>query len=204
MKNLLLPFIAALGISGAAHAASYSVDVTANPFNQANLPGLNTRAFVLSPSGPQNYTGSTISFDLSNVGDTTGPIDLYGLVTFETAVDSDDLIPQTSTATFDFGFASRTIQGTTKAVLGSPDYALAQFVDSAINIGGGLRILITLADTVFGTDGVSFVQGRPGIGFVNATFTLAEVPLPATLPLGLSAIGLMAFVARRRRVAEDA
>jgi len=49
-----------------------------------------------------------------------------------------------------------------------------------------------------------FTTGRPGIGFVNATFTLAEVPLPAPLPLGASALGLLAFVARRRKDAAKA
>ena len=42
---------------------------------------------------------------------------------------------------------------------------------------------------------------RPRVGVVNATFTLAAVPIPATLPLIVSALGMMGFVARRRKAA---
>jgi hypothetical protein len=200
MKSALLPLVAALGLAGAAQAATYSVDVTANPFRSPGQPGLQTRALVLSPSGPQNFNGSTISFDLTNVGDSVS-MDIYGLAAFESSLEADDLIAKASTASFDFGFGSLTIQGTSAGVDdGFAQYALADFVDGAINIGGGLRILVSLADTVFGTVGGVFTSGRPGIGFVNATFTLAEVPLPATLPLGVAALGLVGFAARRRRI----
>lgn len=200
MKKFLLSCVAALSISGAADAATYSVDVTATPFRVPGMDGLQTRAFVLSPSGAQNFNGATYSFDLVNAGDSVS-MDVYGLVHFNASLDADDLIPRPSTATFDFGGAigSITILGTSFGVAGAPASALATFVSGIIRVAPGLGIQITLADTVFGTDGTAFVRSRAGIGFVNATFELASIPVPASLPLSLTALGLMGFVAQRRK-----
>lgn len=199
MKRILLACLAALGLSATAEAATYSVNVTAQPYRNFGAAGLITRAVVLSPSGPQNFNGSTIGFDLSNVGD-SATLGLYGLVTYEPSIDADDLTPGASNTTLDFaGLGSLVIQGQTRGVLGTPNSALATFLDGFIYIGDGLRVLVSLADTVFATDGSSYLRGRPGVGVVTATFTLAPVPLPATLPLGLGALGLMGFVARRRK-----
>ncbi|MDO9640844.1 MAG: hypothetical protein Q7J44_20120 [Pseudotabrizicola sp.] len=200
MKKFLLSCVAAASISGAAHAATYSVDVTATPFRVPGMDGLQTRAVVLSPSGPQTFNGATYSFDLTNAGDSVS-MNVYGLVHYDGPLDPDDLIPRPSTATFDFGGAigSLTILGTSFGVAGAPASALATFISGIISIAPGLGIKITLADTVFGTDGTSFVQGRAGIGFVNATFELVAVPVPGALPLSLTALGLMGFVAQRRK-----
>lgn len=204
MKKLLLATIAALGLASMANATTFSVDVTAQPYSAPNTvqnPGLTTRAWVLSPSGPQGYLGSTHTFDLDNLGDSTGPISLFGLVHLDAPLDPDDLIPQPSTVTFDFGgtIGSIVIQGLTRGVLGSPETALATFTSGIIRVSNTLGIQISIADTVFGSDGVTFVDGRPGFGIVNATFSLAAVPVPASLPLALGGIGLLAFAARRRK-----
>ncbi len=201
MKKLLMALVAGLVLISPVQAATYSVDITADPYRVPGAPGLQTRAVVLAPSGSQNFNGSTISFDLTNPGDSFSA-DIYGLVTFETAVDPDDFIASPSTATFDFGFAVQTILGTTGAVqVGQSISALAQFIDGFVDIGGGQRILISLTNTVFGAGTGLFTNGRPGVGFVNATFTLAAVPLPASLPLGVSALALLGLLARRRKPA---
>lgn len=205
MKKFLTAAIAALAFAGAADAATYSVDVTANPFRAPNQPGLQTRAVVLSPSGPQNFNGATYTFDLTNVGDSAS-MDIYGLVAFDAPIDPDDVLPRPSTASFDFGagIGSIVINGTTQAIANASlpttlGYALATFTSDIIRVAPGLGIKITLADTVFGTDANgNFTVNRDGVGFVNATFTLATVPVPAGGLLLLTALGGVAALRRRK------
>lgn len=199
MKKFLLACAALVSLSGAAAATTYSVDVTANPYRVPGQPGLQTRAVVLAPSGPQNFNGATYTFDLVNIGDSTS-MNIYGLVHYDGPLDADDLIPRPSTATFDFGgvIGAITIVGETFARMATQD-ALATFVSGLIRVSATEGIRISLSDTVFGNNGTNFVNGRAGVGFVNATFTLATVPVPASLPLSLTALGLMGFVAQRRK-----
>lgn len=200
MKKFFLACVAVASLAVAADAATYSVDVTATPFRVPGQPGLQTRAVVLSPSGPQTFNGATYSFDLANLGDSVS-MNIYGLVHYDAPLDADDLIPRPSTATFNFGgpIGSITILGTTVGVMGTPASALATFISGIIRVAPATGIRITLADTTFGDDGNNFVNGRAGIGFVNATFELASIPVPASLPLSLTALGLMGFVAQRRK-----
>ncbi len=209
MKKIILALAATLGLASAASAATYSTFVTATPFRAPGQPGLQTRAVVLSPSGPQNFNGATYSFDLANIGDTV-TFDAFGLVHYDAPLGTDDLIASPSTATFDFGaFGTRTISGVTYGVgsVGSAiAYAVADYTSTiSFNVGGGLRLLVELADFEFGSgDTGVFVNGRDGVGFATATITLAAVPLPATLPLAFGAIGLLGFAARRRKAAAQA
>ncbi len=202
MKKFLLAAFTSALLAGTASATTYSVDVTANPYRAPGQPGLQTRAVVLSPSGAQNFNGSTISFALNNNGDSFST-DIFGLVHYDAPVNADDLIPRPSTATFDFGLGSATLQGTTVALgsIGGPGPALATYLYGRVIISATQQIRITLTDTIFGSNNGTFVNGRPGVGIVNATFTLAAVPVPATLPLIVSALGMMGFVARRRKAA---
>lgn len=204
MKKTILAVAAVLGLAGAASAATYTVDVSANPFRAPGQPGLQTRAWILSNIGAQQFNGSTLSFNLSNIGDSV-TLDLFRLVHFDAPLNGDDLIHSPSTVTFNFGaFGTQTVNGETFG-LGNPGgtagSAFADYLnDVSFNIGGGLRIIASVADTVFGSDTQgTFVNGLPGAGVVKATFTLAPVPLPATLPLGMGALALMGFVARRRK-----
>ena len=202
MKKLLLAAATMLAFAGAAEATTYNTYVTATPYRVPGQAGLQTRAVTLSASGPQNFEGASYSFDLNNLGESAS-MNLYGLVQYDAPLGADDLIPRPSTATFNFGglIGSITLLGTSVGVLGNPDYAIATFVSDVIRISSTQGILISIRDTIFGTDGVNFVNGRPGIGLVNATFTLAAVPLPAALPLSLLALGAIGVAGRRRKSA---
>lgn len=200
MKKILLTCASVFMLAGAANAATYTPFVTANPyFAVPPTSGLNVKAASLSNSGAQAFNGATYTFDLTNVGDSAS-MDIFSLITFDAPIDADDLVPKPSTATFDFGgiIGAITLMGTTSAV-SSMGYAIATYVSDVINVGGGQGIVVSLSDTIFATDGTSFVNGSAGKGFVNATFTLAAVPVPAALPLSLAALGLMGFVGRRRK-----
>ena len=197
MKKLLLAAAAILSFATVAEAATYNTHVTAVPFRVPGAPGLQTRAIILAPSGAQNFNGADYSFDLNNLGDSAS-MDIFGLVQYDAPYGADDLLPQPIKTTFDFGGAigNITLTGASYAVLGNPSHALATFMSDIIRISATQGIVISIKDTIFG---VNEVEGRPGMGLVNATFTLAAVPLPAALPLSLVALGAMGFVGRRRK-----
>lgn len=189
-------------LASAASATTFSPFVTANAYRQAPATsGLQARATKIADSGPQDFTGATYTFDLNVIGDSVTK-NIYVLVAFDSPIDPDDVLLRPSTATFDFGaLGSVMVLGTSMAAgSGLSGYAIATFVSDFIRVSATEGIKISLSDTFFATDSFgNFVTGTPGKGIVAATFTLAPVPLPAALPLSLAALGLMGFVARRRK-----
>ncbi len=213
MKKIMLAAVAALGLASAASAATYTVNVTANPFRAPGQPGLQTRAVILAASGAQNFGGPTgiipksFSFNLTKVGDIQN-VDLFGLVHYDFPVNADDLLPRSSTVTLNMGaLGTATVAGQTFAVgtVGSTKaYAFADYTNIPLvfSLGGGLAIKATIADTVFGANSKGvFTNGRPGFGKVTATFTLATVPVPAGGLLLMGALGGLAATRRRKAAA---
>lgn len=199
MKNLVLSTVAALALlAPTAQAATYNVGVTAESFRTPGAPGLQTRLWKLSDGGSLAFTGTDLTFDLSTAGDSF-TTDIFRLVAFDVGIDADDIVPQPASATFDFGaLGTLTLTGTT---VGTTAGAIASFGPGTLNIGGGLAIVVSIADTAFASINGQYVSGKSGATPIAATFTLASVPLPATLPLGLLALGGLTLVARRRKAA---
>ena len=204
MKTGLLSILFAFALTGAASATTYLVDVTADPFRVPGASGLQTRAVVLSPSGPQNFDGAEYAVELTNVGDSV-TMDLYGLVQYDSPLNTDDLIHSPTSVTFDFGvFGIATIMGESfglGTVLDPMATAFADFFgEIVIRIDATTAIIVTVADTYFGSaDGV-FTNGRPGFGAVTATFTLAYVPVPAAGLMLLAGLGALGALRRRKAV----
>lgn len=198
MKTWLLSAITATALlAGTAQAATYNVGVTAASFRDPGAAGLQTRIWKLGTTGSLGFTGTTVTTsDLANTGDSF-TTDIFRLVAFDQGIDADDLVPKPISATFDFGsLGVLTLLGTT---VGSASGAVASFASGFVNVGDGLRLIVSIADAAFATDGTSYVSGKAGAAPVTATFTLAAIPLPATAPLALLALGGLAAVARRRK-----
>ncbi len=195
-----LALCGAQGLATAGQAATFGVEVTANPWRDPGQAGLQTRAIVLNPTGPQEFTSTHVDLSLTNLGD-SATFDLFGLVHYDAPLDPDDLMPRPTSASFDFGGAlgQLTLWGNTLAFSTSPGIAVASFLSDVLRISTTEGIRVSIADTFFGTDGTSFVNGRPGMGVVQATFTLAAVPLPAGLPLLAAALGLLGLMRLKRR-----
>ena len=115
MRNLLLSCAMIAGVTGAAQAATYTVDITADPFRSPGAAGLQTRAVTLPDTGAQNFNGSTQSVTLNAIGDSFST-DIFGLVAYDNNIDADDLIGQTTTATFSIaGIGSAIVDGVSAA-----------------------------------------------------------------------------------------
>lgn len=201
MKKFLSAAIAAIAIAGSAEAATFTLDVTANPFRAPGVDGLQTRAWNLSNTGSVNFNGSTVTTGDLDLGPST--VDLYRLVTFDAPADPDDFLSSPTSVTFDFGGAigAITLAGVSGLRINPITFlpeAIAQFSSGLIRIAPGQGILIEVADTIFGTDGTNLVDGRNGAGTVRATFTLATIPVPAAGIMMLGALAGLALMRRRK------
>jgi len=156
---------------------------------------------VLKNSGPQDFVSFALKFDLENVGDTFST-NMFVVRTLSSNAAGDDYSPKGFGLMFAFGQGNATVTGTTyaknklRSTFGVMDF------DGPVKIalGNAQALLIRLADATFnkGPEGL-FTPGKANGAVVSATFELAAVPLPATLPLALGAFGALAFVARRRK-----
>lgn len=197
MRKTILAALAALAMAAtAAPAATYTVDVTATTYTSVEGTGLRVNALNLLDTGV--YAGSTINVTLNAIGESV-LIDLFRLAANEAALDIDDYFGKPASVAFTFGTGAATLFGATQASPFAPPSAIATYVADAIEVGGGLRILITLANTTFATNGTSYVNGAAGAGVVRATFTLAAVPVPAAGGLALAGLGALLLAGRRRK-----
>lgn len=205
MKKIILSVLASLAFAGAVNAAVFDGDASFDPAINAVNPGLQAKAVVLANSGPQGFTSADLDFELAAVGDSFS-LDLFVVRTLQTAVAADDFVAQAFALVFDFGQGTATVTGTSYAETDGTDVWGVLDFDGPVTIalGNAQALVITLADVVFNVGTGGFTPGKANGATVSATFELAAVPLPASLPLGLGAIGLLGLIARRRKAASQA
>jgi len=205
MKKLIFSLVASLVMAGAANAATFNGDLTLDtPFNLSSN-GLQLKAVRIPNSGGQTFVSAPLDFDLGNVGD-TATLDLFVVRTRERTADADDFLPKAFGLLFSFGQGSVILTGTSYAV--NDGVNVFGFLDFdgpvSIALGNAQALVISLSDLVFNAGVGAFTPGKANGALVSASFELVAVPLPATLPLGLGALGLLGFVARRRKAVVQA
>ena len=202
MKSLAMAIAAMLFLGGAASAATVSFTGSSfftTPINSVN-PGVQAKAAVIPNSGAQTFVSAPLSFDLDAVGDSF-TIDLFIVRTLRSTLESNDSTARPFTLAFSFGQGDASISGTTYAqTAGGQTYGVLDFVRGGfINLGDGTALRISLDDATFNAGPAGFfTPGKANGALVAANFMLSPVPVPASLPLGLSAILMMAFVTCRR------
>ncbi|MCF7702196.1 hypothetical protein [Loktanella sp. M215] len=167
----------------------------------ATNPGLQAKAAVVKNSGSQVFMSAPLSFGLDAVGDSF-TADLFIVRTLQKALDGNDTMAKPFTLAFSFGQGTTSVSGTTYAqTAGGMTYGVIDFTNGGfINLRDGTALRVSLNDATFNAGPAgTFTPGKANGALVNATFTLSPVPVPASLPLGLSAILMMAFVAKRRK-----
>lgn len=180
------------------------------------LPGV---ASALTFSGNYNVTGSalsdpglvveiapnpgTFSFDLESGKSTT--LNIFDIWTNETAVGSDDRVPQGLAVNFNL------LTPTGTGILGGESIASGLIrqhgsVDWSapllIALGNGGSLSVALSDATFNWGTFGLTPGQRNGADVFATFTYTSpsaVPLPAGLGLILAGIGAMGAAGFRRR-----
>lgn len=196
MKIAAIALAGVLGFTASAQAVTYSTTIEATTFT--GFPGLQTVANNLPGFGPQLFASTPFTFDLVNLGD-SATTDAFSLVIFQTSFAADDFTAQPITVSFDFGsFGTVDVTGTTVADAGA-NAGFADFDVAQLRVSPTEAIEISITDTFYGTSGGVITPGAPGRGIPTLTFTLVPVPVPAALPLFLSAMALFGFLGYRRR-----
>ena len=202
MKTFAMAIAAMSFLGGAASAATVTftgASFFTTPINSVN-PGIQAKAVEIPTGGAQTFVSAPLSFGLDAVGDSFAA-DLFIVRTRQSTLDGNDTTARPFTLAFSFGQGDTSVSGTTYAqTAGGQTYGVLDFANGGfINLGDGTALRIRLNDATFNAGPTGFfTPGKADGALVAATFTLSPVPVPASLPLGLSAILMMAFVARRR------
>ncbi len=202
MKKLITASgLALTTFAGSAGAATYNVDVTASTV--LAFPGTLTKAVVTDPSGPQDFAGASDTIELTNIGDVDTSV-TFGLVSWESVLDAEDLSPLPVFTSFDIGGLG--IVSVLGSFAAASDFSsvIATFGFGRVTVDALSQILVTIAPVTFATDGSSYITGRGGYKDVEVTFSLVPIPLPATLPLAILGLAGLGFAARRRRSVKNA
>jgi hypothetical protein len=86
------------------------------------------------------------------------------------------------------------------SVSGGNLLALASFTGSDIGVGTFQSLTVSAAGILrVEFSQITNVGGGDGMGFDDFSYDVSEVPVPATLPLGLAGVAAFGFVARRRK-----
>jgi hypothetical protein len=199
MIKILMAAVAALSIGTAAQAATISA--TASFTQPMNISGtaLQAKAVIIPNHGPQGFVSSSFSADLVNIGDSF-TTDLFVVRTLNSTVKANEPNPRPFALQFATSVGTASLTGTTYGkTQGSTSFGVMDFTGPAfINIGGGQRLKISMADVFFNEGPAGFyTPGKANGGIASVTLSLAEVPVPASFPLLLAALGGMAWVRRR-------
>ena len=187
--------------------------------NATNFVGADTVSAY--PYGGPNSNGglnilindpTDLAFSLTNVGDSTGYLNLFRIYTDETSLQGDDMTDRPITLSFNFsapapgssgGFGGET-DGVTFWGLASWGTLNWNNTTTLLNFASGYQLRVDLEEASETFNGGAFTNFHPGIqngADVKANFTLTAVPEPATWGMMIMGFGLAGAVMRRRRTA---
>jgi hypothetical protein len=203
MKRMVagLLVVASCAFAAPASAITFTGGFTVSPATQD--PGLVVNS---APMGP-----GTINFELNEVGQSTGLIDLFSIWTDETAVNSDDLAPQGVSVGFNFSEPAPAFSGSVDgssaghtAIFGLVQWGSVSWSNAlmlSFGNGGTGKLLVYLSDEIFNLGLFGLSEGPKHGATVQANFVLAAAPVPIPAAMGLFAAGVVAFGlwARKRR-----
>jgi hypothetical protein len=188
-------FLAMAGVSTIASAVGFSGSYVINALNSD--PGLVIETQEMA---------DPLNFVLNSVGD-THTVNLFKIWTDETDVGGDDRDPYAISVLFDFT-APASSGGVSGMTVGGgfvwEEGRLAWNGPGLINFGNGGVLQVTLTDEVFNGSLFGLNPGKKKGAIVEATFELVSdsvqpIPLPASLPLFMAALGGLAVLRRRAR-----
>jgi hypothetical protein len=187
-------FAVVAGVASIASAVSFSGSYQINAHNSGNGLLIETKELA-----------DPLNFVLTNPGDMY-KVDLFRIWTNETDVGGDDKTPKTISVDFDFtappsaGSVLGTTVGGSIVILewGEVKWAGPEVID----FGNGGKLQISLKDETFNGGVFGLIHGEKHGKNIEAKFTLIsdstrEIPLPASLPLFMAALGGMSLLRRR-------
>jgi hypothetical protein len=188
-------FVAAVAVASAASAVGFSGSYAITAHNSGNGLLIHTQELA-----------DPLNFVLNNPGD-MHTVNLFKIWTDESDVGWDDGVARPISVAFDFSSPASlgTVSGTT--VGGGFVFQEGRLTwngPGLINFGNGGQLQISLSDEDFNEGFFGLTPGKKHGAKVEAKFTLisdsvSEVPLPASLPLFMAALGGLAVLRRRNR-----
>lgn len=188
-------FLAAVAVASAASAVSFSGSYAVTAHDSGNGLLIQTQELA-----------DPLNFVLTDPGDMY-TVDLFKIWTDESDVGWDDTVAKPISVDFDFT-APASMGGTIGTTVGGgfvfQEGRLTWNGPAIIDFGNGGQLHIALSDEDFNEGFFGLTPGKKHGAKVEAKFTLisdsvSQVPLPATLPLFMVALGGLAALRRRSR-----
>jgi hypothetical protein len=152
-----------------------------------------------------------INFELNEVGQSTGLVDLFSIWTNETTVNADDLAPESVSVEFNFSEPAPAFSGSVdgssaghSAIFGLVQWGSVSWSNAlmlSFGNGGTGKLLVYLSDEIFNLGLFGLSAGAKNGATVQANFVLAAapVPIPPAIALFAGGIGALCLWARKRR-----